>query len=156
MRKKKVTKHYELTEYENKCLSELVIRSGSSHEVDVIRDLILGSEIIEKPGDEFYKAIGQIRKIGVNINQIAHIANATGAVDAALFVEEAKKLELALYEIKRIVLEPRMRKDAEKLDRFLEYAIFNTEAEEAECQNIRESLRKLFDGTVRREAYGDN
>lgn len=156
MRKKMVNKHFELTEYENKCLRELVVKSGNGNEVNVIRDLILGSEIVEAPGQEFYDAMREIRKIGTNINQIAHMANATGMVDDKAFVKEAEKLDELISEVKRIVLEPRMRKDADRLDRFLEYAVFKTEAEDRACYRIRQELKRLFSGEIGREADGNN
>lgn len=156
MKKKMVRKHFDLTEYENKCLRELVEKSGSSCEVNVIRDLILGSEIVEAPGQEFYDAMRDLRKIGTNINQIAHMANATGMIDAKAFTEESAKLDQVIFEVKRIALEPRMRRDAESLDRFLEYAVFKTEEEDKACYRIRQELKALFNGDIRREADGNN
>ena len=41
-----------------------------------IRKLIMGVEARPRPPDDFYKLLREINAIGVNINQIAHIANA--------------------------------------------------------------------------------
>ena len=41
-----------------------------------IRKLIMGVEVRPRPPDDFYKLLREINAIGVNINQIAHIANA--------------------------------------------------------------------------------
>lgn len=41
-----------------------------------IRKLIMGIEVRPRPPDDFYKLLREINAIGVNINQIAHIANA--------------------------------------------------------------------------------
>ena len=41
-----------------------------------IRKLIMGAEVRPRPPDDFYKLLREINSIGVNINQIAHIANA--------------------------------------------------------------------------------
>ena len=41
-----------------------------------IRKLIMGKEIRPRPPDAYYELIKKINPIGININQIAHIANA--------------------------------------------------------------------------------
>lgn len=155
-KRKVVDKHYQLTEYENRMLQQLVVDSGSGKEIDVIRDLILGSEILEAPGQEFYDAMKEIHKIGVNMNQIAHMANAMGVIDAEEYRHQTEMLENKLAEIKRIVLEPRIKSDIRKMDRFLEYAVFETEEKDMAALKIREELMQLMTGTIRREADGNN
>ena len=41
-----------------------------------LRNLIMGIAVRPRPPDDFYKLLREINAIGVNINQIAHIANA--------------------------------------------------------------------------------
>lgn len=41
-----------------------------------LRNLALGIELKARPPDEYYKLVKEINAIGININQIAHIANA--------------------------------------------------------------------------------
>lgn len=144
MKRKVVQKHFELTEYENKVLKSLTAKSGSGKEVDVIRDLILGCQLMEAPGGEFYDAVNEIRKIGVNMNQIAHMANATGMVDAEAYRKLAGELEEKLLEIKRIVLEPRKKQDIGDIIRHLEYAIWETEEEQRTCWRIQNELKELM------------
>lgn len=101
LKRKVVQKHFELTEYENKVLQSLTSKSASGKEVDVVRDLILGCSLMEAPGEEFYDAINEIRKIGVNMNQIAHMANATGMIDAEAYKECARELDEKMLEVKK-------------------------------------------------------
>lgn len=143
LKRKVVQKHFELTEYENKVLKSLTAKSGSGKEVDVIRDLILGCRLMEAPGEAFYDAVNEIRKIGVNMNQIAHMANATGMVDAEEYKKCAGELEEKLFEIKRIVLEPRKKQDIGDIIRYLEYAIWETEEEQRACWRIQGELKEL-------------
>ncbi len=155
IKRKVINKHYQFTEYEYARLKELTAKSGRK-EVDVIRDLILDGDIIEAPGPEFYEAINQIRAVGVNINQIAHIANATGIIDAESYKKEAEKLDRLAADLKRIALQPSLHKDMERLDTYLEYAVFETIAEDKECLRIRYEIKDLFDGTFmkRRQRQG--
>lgn len=45
-----------------------------------IRALIAGTHLIEHPPEEWAQLVRQLSGIGTNINQIAHIANATKSV----------------------------------------------------------------------------
>lgn len=153
IKRKVINKHYQFTEYEYARLKELTDKSGRK-EVDVIRDLILDGDIIEAPGAEFYEAINQIRAVGVNINQIAHIANATGVIDAEAYRKEAEKLDKLAAELKRIAMQPSLHKDRERLDTYLEYAVFETIPEDMECLRIRQEIKDLFDGTFMKKRQG--
>jgi len=144
LKRKVVQKHFELTEYENKVLQSLTSKSASGKEVDVVRDLILGVRLMEAPGEKFYDAINEIRKICVNMNQIAHMANATGMVDAEACKKSAGELEKKMIELKKIVLEPRKKQDIQDIIKYLEYAIWETEEEQRVCWRIQGELKELM------------
>lgn len=57
----------------------------------VLRKLIMEKEIKERPNVDFIDLRQSIDHIGININQIAHWANANGGITPEQF-EEAKKL----------------------------------------------------------------
>ena len=86
-------KHYftlRLSDDEYRKLTELAEKAGVTYST-VIRKLILGEEIKERPDVDFLEFRQAVDHIGVNINQIAHWANANGGITAEQF-EEAKKL----------------------------------------------------------------
>ena len=64
-----------LTEKEKQKLKNSASAAGLKVE-PYIRKLIMGIEVRPRPPDDFYKLLREINAIGVNINQIAHIANA--------------------------------------------------------------------------------
>ncbi|MEG0959988.1 MAG: plasmid mobilization relaxosome protein MobC [Erysipelotrichaceae bacterium] len=55
---------------------------------------------------EFHETIKQLRAIGNNINQIAMVANRTGAIDATMYRDERMKLDNEILNIRRIASEP--------------------------------------------------
>ena len=80
MRSRRIKKQIWLNdeeEYIMKCKSQAVGMNAS----DYIRHLIVGYKPKEKPSEQFYEEIKNIRNIGNNINQIARIANAKGVID---------------------------------------------------------------------------
>lgn len=105
-KKRTYTKRFDLNEYENNLLS---IKAGQCglKEAQLIRELITGFAPVEKPGKEFYEAMNQINKIGVNINQIAAVANGTGVIEEAWLRALAEKLEDHINELKKICLDAR-------------------------------------------------
>lgn len=68
---------FRLTEEEYKIIKEKVSESGISQQQFLLKTA-LGKEIIHIK--EFQELIFQIKKIGININQIARHANETGIV----------------------------------------------------------------------------
>ncbi len=80
MRRRTIEKHFRFNADEQRKLKDLSLKSGLT-ESDVIRTLLDSVIIKEMPTKEFYDAINQIRKVGVNINQIAHVANASGRIN---------------------------------------------------------------------------
>ena len=71
-------------------LDDITHKSGTSFSV-VIRNLIMGQEIRERPNADFLVLARSFDKIGANINQIARKAN-TEDVASADDLKEVKKL----------------------------------------------------------------
>ena len=143
MKKHVVQKHFELSTYENKVFMALCEKTGMKQS-DVFRELILSNRLVEAPGDDFYKAIEEIRKIGVNINQIAHMANATGMVDAEAYKEDAERLENLVAEIRKQVYIPQQKRDISEIISEMEYMLWESEEKEMECRMLQEQLKKLI------------
>ena len=78
------------------------IESKSNENIsDYIRKLIMSIQIKEKPDYEFYEVMKQLSKIGVNLNQIAHKANAINIIDKDYYNQEAKKWNEFSREVKK-------------------------------------------------------
>jgi antitoxin component of RelBE/YafQ-DinJ toxin-antitoxin module len=86
---------------ENK-LQELSQKSGLKKSA-VVRALITGGAIREPPPLDYRAMTAQLRAIGSNMNQIAHVANATGQADRREYKENAAALHRALVNIMRAV-----------------------------------------------------
>lgn len=71
-------------------LDDITHKSGTSFSV-VIRNLIMGQEIRERPNADFLVLARSFDKIGANINQIARKAN-TEDIASAGDLKEVKKL----------------------------------------------------------------
>lgn len=107
--KRNVHKRLDLNEAEAIMLR---VKAQQTHlaECQYLRELIMGSCPAEAPGKEFYEAIGRINKIGVNINQIAAVANTDGYIPPETVDEIrnlAERVVEGLCEIKKIVLSAR-------------------------------------------------
>ena len=106
MRTRNIKKQLWVSEDEAKMLkmkSELV----GLKESELLRNLILGFEPKEKPGEEFYQAIKEMRKFANNLNQIAKKANALNFIDYPLYKKEADKWNKFIVEIKKKFLLPK-------------------------------------------------
>ena len=68
-----------LTQKEKQALQKKAKASSMKME-PFIRKLIMGVEIKARPPNEYVQLIREVNAIGNNINQIAHIANATGTI----------------------------------------------------------------------------
>ena len=148
MRKKRtIQKHFELSEYENEVLKSLVAKTGFQKECDVLRHLIMGAELIQNPGPEFYQEVKEMRKIGTNINQIAHQANSTGYVsqsDISELMEFKTELAEKITEIRRIVLEPKKKRDLETIIYEMEYMIWDSDEDQKKCWKLMEEIKNLI------------
>lgn len=90
MRKRNIRIQIRLNDIEYAKLQDDISKSNITIS-DYIRKLILEERIKEKPGYEFYEVMKQLSKIGVNLNQIAHKANAINEIDKDYYKTEAKK-----------------------------------------------------------------
>ncbi len=139
-----VQKHIEVTEYENKALKALAERTGYRKEAHLIRDLIMNTIPIELPKETFDALTTELHKIGVNINQIAHVANATGLVNATDFAEQAKKLDELSFEIRKMVLEPFQRREVEDLIHDLSWMDFGSSERNERSVEIKHELEDML------------
>ena len=97
MRKRQYDMHLRLNESEHRKLDELASKAGVTRST-IIRKLIMGTGIKERPNFDFFDLRQSIDRLAINVNQIAHHANIRGGITA----EEAA-------EAKRIVTEVRKR-----------------------------------------------
>ena len=87
-------------QYERLCeLSNLACRSQSS----IIRMMLDGVPIRAMPSADYYDMAAQLRAIGINLNQLAFIANATGNINRALYQTHADELQAAIMRIREAV-----------------------------------------------------
>lgn len=105
MRTRQIKKQYYLNEDELNILKNKCLKTGYN-EGSLIRSLLMGFEPKEKPPIEFYNAIKEIRKIGININQLTLIANSTGKIDSVKLDKEIDILNNLILELKTIYLKP--------------------------------------------------
>ena len=106
MRKRNVQILFRLNDEEAAYLYELVERSGHSKEA-LLRSMLMGYRLCEKPDPEFYKIMRELSAIGNRINQLAAKANALGFVDTPMLNEEARKWHEFQIDIRKKYLLPR-------------------------------------------------
>ena len=106
MRTREIKKQFWLNEEEAKLLSNKAYKVGLS-ESELIRFFIRGFEPREKPDDRFYDAIKQLRIIGININQIAKIANTRNFIDKEMYLKDAEIMYKLIDLIKNEFLRPK-------------------------------------------------
>ena len=87
---KKIT--VRLTDKEYAKLREMSETSGLKME-PVIRKLLVGYEIRPRPNATYIKLIKELSAVGNNLNQIAHLANATGKITEEQWKETHQLLE---------------------------------------------------------------
>ncbi len=66
---------------------------------ELLRRSVLGQRVRVRPGQVRRDAVYQLSKIGNNLNQLAHVANAAGQVRAE------ERLEAALEELRSVLTE---------------------------------------------------
>lgn len=76
-------------------------------ESEVIRLLISNFEPREKPPQEFYESLKDLRAIGNNLNQIARKANSLDIIDKQFYQREVNKLNEFILEFKKEFLLPK-------------------------------------------------
>ena len=106
MRKRNVQILFRLNDEEAAYLYELVERSGHSKEA-LLRSMLMGYRLCEKPDPEFYKIMRELSAIGNRINQLAAKANALGFVDTPMLNEEARKWHEFQIDVRKRYLLPK-------------------------------------------------
>lgn len=79
IRKRNIRIQFRLTEKENTKFQKQLELSGL-HTEKFMRDMLEGIEIKERPHDNYYEVLRLVANISNNINQIAHVVNATGNI----------------------------------------------------------------------------
>lgn len=77
MRKRTVPIQVMLNDKEARALDSLREKTGLSYS-GLIRKLIMGEQIRERPNADFKKLTDEINDIGVNFNQLVHVVNTVG------------------------------------------------------------------------------
>lgn len=103
MRKSSHHIQFWLGEKDYEKLTMAIDKSGLSMTA-YFRQLINGFIPTDLPPPDYYSMMNELRKIGVNINQIAYKTNATGAVDSEYYKKEAEKLNEAIIKISEAVM----------------------------------------------------
>jgi hypothetical protein len=99
MRKRNVRKQFWFTNEEATDLRKKASLVGLT-ESALVRSLLNDYQPKEKPPREFYTLITELRKIGTNLNQIAHKANITNIIDKANYEIMAKEIQQIIILIK--------------------------------------------------------
>ncbi len=97
-----------LTEIEHERLTRLAKIAGYSRS-SYMRSLLRGLVPKPAPSRELIGFIYELNKIGVNINQIAKVANMTGSVMERDYAENYKELKALMDQIKEELLKPEKR-----------------------------------------------
>ena len=110
MRKRSIQIIARLNVQEQEFLVQQVKKSGLSQE-SYLRVLINGYVPKELPPMDYHAMTRELHAIGVNLNQIAAKANATGHIDKTMFQYEANRLRRAVLNIQTAVTSPERRKE---------------------------------------------
>lgn len=110
MRKRNVQILFRLNEEEAQYLYELVRKSGRSKEA-LLRSMVKGYQLCEKPDPEFYQIMRELSAIGNRINQLAAKANALDFIDTPMLREEAKKWHDFQLDVRKRYLLPKRAAD---------------------------------------------
>ena len=110
MRKRNIRAQVWLNTREYQILKHNAKKTGLSQET-YLRTFINDMIPKESPSPDYYAMMRELHAIGVNLNQIAAKANATGVIDAA-YAENARLLQKSLLSIQSAVELPKKCEDA--------------------------------------------
>lgn len=110
MRKRNVQILFRLNEEEAQYLYELVRKSGRSKEA-LLRSMVKGYRLCEKPDPEFYQIMRELSAIGNRINQLAAKANAFDFIDTPMLRDEARKWHDFQLDVRKKYLLPKRAAD---------------------------------------------
>ena len=109
MRNRTIKKQFWLNETEDNLLKEKSKKAGLS-EAEFIRSFINDYKLKEKPDENFYDVLKDLRGIATNVNQLARQANRYQYVDSNKFFTIADKISDFIIAIQETYLTP-VRKD---------------------------------------------
>lgn len=106
MRNRTIKKQFWLNETEEKLLKEKSKKAGLS-EAEFIRSFINGYKLKEKPDENFYYVLKDLRGIATNVNQLARNANRYGYYsDAEKYKKDFQKVSDFIVDIQEMYLNP--------------------------------------------------
>lgn len=100
MRRRTIKKSFYLSEDENRLLKEKCF-DGFISESSFFRMCITDKEIKEKPDEQFYDTLEQLRGIATNVNQIARVANQTRVIDATSLKEFEQEVKEIISDLRK-------------------------------------------------------
>ena len=106
MRNRTIKKQIWLNETEDNLLKEKSKKANIS-EAEFLRNCINGFEVQEKPDENFYYVLRDLRGIATNINQLARSANRYGYyADADKYKKDFQKVSDFIVDIQEMYLNP--------------------------------------------------
>ena len=99
MKTRQIIKNFRVDPNENRMLKEKA-RESNSTEADLLRNCILKRNIDYVLRKEILDILYELRKIGTNINQIAHIANSTNQIMENKYEANYKELMKIIEELR--------------------------------------------------------
>ena len=105
MRTRTIKKQVWLNSRENELLKKKCMKAGLS-ESSFFRHVINDTQIKEKPDENFYKILNDLRGIAVNINQLARVANTYQYVDDNKYYPLANKVNDMIDDLQKFYLTP--------------------------------------------------
>lgn len=105
MRNRTIKKQFWINETEEKLLKEKSKKANIS-EADFLRNCINGFQVKEKPDENFYQVLKDLRGIAVNINQLARSSNIYGYYDREQYNSNIKKISDFIVDIQEMYLTP--------------------------------------------------
>jgi hypothetical protein len=101
MRNRKYQLHIFLSEYEEKKLHTLAVKTGLSRST-LVRKLISETVPMEQISLDFFAYYRELNAIGNNLNQIAKVANESGHIDSDMYIkcrDEMSELTHRVFEV---------------------------------------------------------
>ena len=100
MRKRQKKHDFYLNEKEEKVLKEKLKLTKMSQS-DYFRFLIMDKEVKEKPGEDFYRFMKDLRGLAINLNQLTMISHKNGFINVEKYESLKKEIEEIILDIKK-------------------------------------------------------
>lgn len=110
MRKRNISIMFRLDRKEAEALNKKVKKSGLNREA-YLRQLITGVVPKDVPPPDYYSMMGELHKIGNNLNQIAQKAHTLNVMDVQRYDGALRLFEKTVKEITEAVILPEKRRD---------------------------------------------